>query len=282
MRKNVIKKISNFGFFTLFLIATMFFGAGAHAASLYLSPSSGSYRIGETFQVGVFVSSADQAMNTAQAIVSFPPDKLEVISVSTKSSIFSLMVENPTFTNNAGNINFSGIVLNPGYTGKGGRLVTVNFKAKSLGQAKVSIVGGQVLANDGEGTSILASRGSGTYTILEKKVVEEPVEKPKPVIVPAEPATTMPTTTPPITVVTTTVNIITSTACSMDKMPKIFLKINNIIFDQSALSLLLLLLMIAISAAISLWGFIEAFIHENKHHFKGKKFNFWKKSKRKK
>lgn len=274
MGENAKRIINNVLFLTAIIAGAIFFCAKANAASLYISPSSGSYRVGETFQVGVFVSSADQAMNTAQATISFPTDRLEVISVSTKNSIFSLLVENPSFTNNAGNVNFSGIVLNPGYTGKNGRLVTINFLAKNVGQATVSITGGQVLANDGEGTSILSSRGSGTFTIMEKKAVEPPVEKPKPVM-PVQPPITTITTTPPITIVTTTVtttvNIITSTVCTTDHLPKIFLKINNLIFDESALSLLLLLLMIAISAAISAWAFVEAFIHENKHHFKKKK-----------
>lgn len=281
-----VKRNINKLFFCAFLAAgLLFIGADVSAASLYLSPAAGSFRVGESFQVGVFVSSADQAMNTAQALISFPPDKLEVISVSTKNSIFSLLVENPTFTNNSGNVNFSGIVLNPGYTGSSGRLVTINFRAKIVGQAKVSIVGGQVLANDGEGTSILASRGSASFTLIEKKIIEQPVEKQKPTVKPATTTTTVSstpvvaTTTPAVTVVTTTVNIVTSTACSLDQLPSVFLKVNSVIFDRSALSLLLLLLLIAISAAISFWGFVESFIHENKHHFKGKTFTFLKKKK---
>ncbi|MCX6781710.1 MAG: cohesin domain-containing protein [Candidatus Magasanikbacteria bacterium] len=247
MPEKKIKTTSSPWFYAFIIAGAMFFGQSAHAASLYLSPSSGSYRVGQTFQVAVFVSSADQAMNTAQALVSFPPDKLEAVSVSTNNSIFSLMVENPRFTNNAGRINFSGIGLNPGYVGSHGRLVTINFKAKSIGQAKVSITNGQLLANDGDGSSIPISLGSGAYTILERKIVE------------------------PELLVTTTVNITTSTVCPKDHLPNIFLKINDLIFDQSALLLLLLLLMIIILAAISFWGFAEAFIHENKHHFKRKK-----------
>jgi hypothetical protein len=193
---NFIKINPNWwGYAALFFVVGLFFAPQVQAASLYVSPSGGSYEVGSTFQVGIFVSSADQPMNTAQAVISFDPDKLEVQAVNTKNSIFNLMVENPTFTNNTGNINFSGIVLNPGYTGGSGRLINISFRAKKIGKATVAIVGGQVLANDGEGSSILGSRGSGSYNIIEKKVIVKPVEQPtvqKPVI--TAPVTTTPTT----------------------------------------------------------------------------------------
>lgn len=250
-----------------------FFAAGyaantAQAASLYLSPSSGSYGLGETFQISMYVSSADQAMNAAEASIKFPNDILEVISVSTKNSIFSLMVESPSFSNANGSAGFSGIVLNPGYTGKNGKLVTLNFKAKALGKAVVSIGSASVLANDGAGTNILTSRGSGTYTIIEikKPVVPEPV---KPVVTTPKPTPTVtptPTTTPEIALVgcvTTTVNIVTSTACTLDNLPYAFLKIGDITFDESSLFLLILILFILVSAVLSFWGFFEAYIHRN-------------------
>lgn len=243
---------------------------------MYLSPAAATYRIGETFQVSMFVSSADQAMNACEAAMSFSTDKLEVISVSTKNSIFSLMVESPTFSNTGGVINFSGIVLNPGYTGKSGRLVTVNFQAKALGKATVSIGGAQVLANDGAGTNILSSRGSGTYTIVEKKETPAPVPSPTPAPAPAAkpspaPAATSTIEVPSATCVTTTVNIVTSSVCRIDQLPALFLKIGSITFDSASLALLFLILMIMVSAVISFWGFFEAYIHEhhdNKHRRK--------------
>jgi hypothetical protein len=254
-------------------IGAFIFAGNARAASLYLSPSAATYRVGETFQVSMFVSSADQAMNACESAISFSTDKLEVISVSTKNSIFSLMVENPTFSNANGVVNFSGIVLNPGYTGKSGRLVTINFKAKALGKATVSIGSAQVLANDGQGTNILSSRGSGTYTIVEKAVTPPAEPKPTPAPSPATTPAPAPATTtaeiPIASCVTTTVNIITSTVCRADQLPDVFLKIGNITFDSASLALLFLILMILVSAVISFWGFFEAYIHE--HHGKKRK-----------
>jgi len=234
----------------------------ASAASLYFSPSNPSFRVGDTFQISLFVSTPDQAMNAAQAVINFPTDKLSMISVSTKNSIFSLLVENPTFSNTGGTAGFSGIVLNPGYTGKSGRLVTLNFLAKQTGKANLSVGSAQVLANDGVGTNILTSRGTTAVTILEK-LKEEPKPAVKPEVKPTTtPEVVIPTTTPTTTIiyVTTTQYIITSTACSVEKLPVIYLKIGGLSTGPSFLLLLLLIL----SALITIYSFYKGFTYPEK------------------
>lgn len=137
----------------------------ANAASLYLSPSSGSYEVGKSFSVSIYVSSADQAMNAASGTLTFPADKLTVTALGKGGSIISLWVQEPSFSNGNGTINFEGIVLNPGYTGSSGKIITINFKTKTTGNAALAFSSGSILANDGSGTNILAGLGSGQYQI---------------------------------------------------------------------------------------------------------------------
>lgn len=281
--KKLLKQIY-FTFIISGLISLFVFFDSVSAASLYISPASGTYRQGETFQVSVYVSSADQAMNTAEANISYPTDKLEITSITTVNSIFTLLVENPRYNNNNGTAYFSGIVVNPGYQGKSGRLVRINFRGKALGQATVNISSGQVLANDGLATNILTGRSGGKYTIIEKPKPAPTPEKPpveEPVTPVPEPV--IPTTTPiiEITPCTTTVNIVTSTVCSLDNLPYVFLKIGSLVFDGESLSLLLLILMIITTAIISLWGFFEAYIHSY-HDKKRKKITHKKTAKKEK
>ena len=87
------------------------------AATLSFSTPAESYSVGSTFSVSVYAGSSDQAMNAASGVISFPWDKLEVVSLSKTGSIFSLWVQEPSFSNSAGTVSFEGIVLNPGYTG---------------------------------------------------------------------------------------------------------------------------------------------------------------------
>ena len=82
-------------------------GLAAQAASLYFSPSSGTYQTGRNFTVSIKVSSPT-SMNAASGVISFPTDKLEVLSVSKTGSVFNLWVTEPSFSNigSNGNIRF--------------------------------------------------------------------------------------------------------------------------------------------------------------------------------
>ena len=191
MIKPVIK-INKFCVVLLGICVLLLLPAVARAATLYFSPSSGSYAIGNNIPVGIFVSSADQAMNAASGIVSFPPDKLEVTSLSKDGSIIALWVRETTFSNTLGTINFEGIVLNPGFTGASGKIITANFKVKAAGIAPISFSSGSVLANDGKGTNILASLGSASFSLGEQITPE--VETPSVVVgAPAAPKISSPT-----------------------------------------------------------------------------------------
>lgn len=139
--------------------------AAAQAASLYFSPSAGSYAVDQNFTIGVYVSSSDQAMNAASGVISFPKDKLEVASLSKNGSIFNLWVQEPSSSNTLGTVNFEGIILNPGFTGSAGKIITVNFKTKAAGNAHLTFSSGSVLANDGKGTNILSGLGNALLSV---------------------------------------------------------------------------------------------------------------------
>ena len=147
------------------LIGFLLVPSAAWAASLYLSPSSGSFRIGQTINVQIFVSSNDRAMNAASGILSFPQDKLAMISLSKAGSIISLWVQEPSFSNTTGTINFEGIVLNPGFTGSAGRLLSAAFRVKAGGVASTTFASGSVLANDGQGTNILTGMSGAEFSL---------------------------------------------------------------------------------------------------------------------
>lgn len=169
----------------------------AAGATLYLSPSSGSYAIGESFSVAVYVNSAEQAMNAASGNISFPQNKLEVTSLSKGGSIISLWIQEPSFSNSSGTINFEGIILNPGFVGTGGKIITITFKVLGGGSASLIFSSGSVLANDGLGTSILAGMGGANFDLVEAvappEVPPTPVAPPVVVLVPAAPEVSSPT-----------------------------------------------------------------------------------------
>lgn len=169
---------------TVLVKRVLFYGAAAlgaglilfpqavFAASLYLSPSTQSMVVGQTIVVTVGVSSPSQALNAVSGDISFPSDKLQVLSISKQSSIVGLWVRDPSFTNSiaGGDVHFEGIVLNPGFTGAAGPIIKVTFQAVAAGDAPISFSNGSVLANDGNGTNILNSMGTGDYSIAAASV----------------------------------------------------------------------------------------------------------------
>ncbi|HEU0051369.1 MAG TPA: hypothetical protein VFQ60_04940, partial [Patescibacteria group bacterium] len=161
-----IRRIPRFFiFFGLIFLGVGFRGTPVHAASFYLSPSASSYTIRQNFSINVMVSSADQALNAFSGTVSFPSDKLSISSISKSGTIVSLWVQEPSFSNSAGTLHFEGMVLNPGYKGNAGKVLTINFSALREGSAAVQFSSGSILANDGEGTDITSGLGKAAFTI---------------------------------------------------------------------------------------------------------------------
>lgn len=153
--------------------------ASASSASLYLSPSSGTYSVGNTFSVKVKVNSGEGAgINAADGTIVFNSAELSVVSLSKNDSVFSLWTTEPTFSNSMGNIVFGGGT--PGsFIGTSGTIITIKFKAKASSTTEVKFSSGSVLAADGKGTNILATMQSGLYT-LEPKIITPPAEEPPP------------------------------------------------------------------------------------------------------
>ena len=149
--------------FSAVIALAVFLPSQLLAATLSIRPATATYSIGGSFVVDVVVDSADQALNAVSGQLSFPVALLDVVSISKAGSILSYWVKEPVA--GMGVVDFEGIVPNPGYKGSGGKVVTINFRAKQLGQAPVNFIAGSVLANDGAGTNILTDLRGGTFNL---------------------------------------------------------------------------------------------------------------------
>ena len=167
----------------LFCCLSFFFAHNSLAATLYLSPSSGSYEVGKTFTSSVFVGAKGESVNSSDASISFPTEFLEVVSLSKSGSIFSLWVEDPSFSNSAGSISYVGGLPAPGFSGASGKVLSVVFKVKKAGAATISFGSSAVRASDGLGTNVLKGTGSAklTLTAPADKAPDQPPVVDKPV-----------------------------------------------------------------------------------------------------
>jgi len=175
----------------LVVLIVFLFPLFTFANTIGLSPSVGVYQTGKTFPVNVYMTSTSQAVNAVSVNLTFPVDKLQVVSISKSSSVLSLWVTEPTYSNNNGTVSFEGVVPNPGFQGVAGRIVTINFKVIGQGEAPVKFGTSQLLANDGNGTNILKNINSATYTLTGSQE-PTPVNTPAPIVtgVPKPPSIT--------------------------------------------------------------------------------------------
>jgi len=158
--------ILNNYFFSIFISTLVFLVAPSFvsAASLSLSPNTGVYTAGGTFTVQVKVNTDGKPVNASEGSLKFNPQELSVVSINNASSIFNLWVTEPTFSNSAGTITFSG-GKPTGYTGSSGTVFNITFRTANANTARVSFTNGSVLANDGKGTNVLSGMSGGTYTV---------------------------------------------------------------------------------------------------------------------
>lgn len=156
----------------LFGLTLTVFPVFASAAELSFSPASGAYGAGKEFSVKVLVNPGVDSVNAADGQISYDKDVLSVSSVTKDGSAFSLWTADPSFSNSAGTIDFSGGT--PTAFSKSGTVITIKFKGKKPGEGKVSFIKGSVLAADGKGTNVYSKGGEATYTIEEAAAAPPP------------------------------------------------------------------------------------------------------------
>ena len=162
------------------LLLFLFAFGEVEAATLFIKPAQTEVSVGNIVNVQILVDTSGKFINNAESIISFPKDLLEVVSLDNKSSIFSLWVENPSFSNSIGQTTFNGGVPNPGFQGGNGNIISIIFKAKKVGTASIIFSNSAVRENDGLGTDVLSSQRGSTINIvksIETKI--EPIVQPK-------------------------------------------------------------------------------------------------------
>jgi len=172
----------------LFILAIFLLPVLVSAASLSVTPNTGVYTAGSTFTVRVSTNTNGKPINAAEGTLKFNPQELSVVSINKTGSIFNLWVTEPTFSNSAGTITFSGGKPS-GFTGSSGTVFNIVFRTTNGNTARVSFIDGAVLANDGKGTNVLSGMSGGTYTVqaVTSQPTPEVIEYVAPANTPAMP-----------------------------------------------------------------------------------------------
>lgn len=154
-------------FFALVFGIAIAVPAVGHAATLSVTPSTGTFEVGDRVTYKVVVS-GDVPLNAVAGTVTFPSSLFAIDSVSKTGSILNFWVSEPTFVRGAGTVQFEGVSL-AGFSGGVGTVVTVTLRALKVGSGSVTFQSGQILANDGQGTDITGGLNGATFLIQAAK-----------------------------------------------------------------------------------------------------------------
>ena len=121
------------------------------AAILSLEAGQAEYNVGDIFMADVILDSQGEYINAVEVKIKFDPKILRAEDFSNGNSILTLMVEQPIFSNQGGEIFFAGGIPN-GFEGKKGLLGRIVFKATAAGSANIEFLSGsRTLLNNGAG-----------------------------------------------------------------------------------------------------------------------------------
>lgn len=158
--------IAFFAALGLLILMWVWLAPSAHAANFSLSPAQGEFTVGSTFDVSVQIDTRGQTVNAVQMELSFPADKLQLVSPSAGSSVISIYTTPPRFDNSAGTVEIIGGIPN-GINVNNGLVTKLTFRVKSVGSASLRFGGqSQILLNDGHGTNVLDNSFGATYSLV--------------------------------------------------------------------------------------------------------------------
>lgn len=133
-----------------------------------LSPKSGSFVEGTTFDVPILIDTRGASINGVEVRVQFDKEKFAIVRPSGGVSIIGVWVEPPKYDNSKGTASYVGVIPN-GITTSSGLIGTMTFKALKTGIGTITINStSKVLFNDGLGTEAVVDLGRAEYTIIPK------------------------------------------------------------------------------------------------------------------
>lgn len=143
----------------------IWFAATTQAATFSVTPATGTYSVGSTFDVSVMVNTEGESVNALQMQLSFPPDKLQLVSPQVGNSVIQIYTTPPRFDNAAGTVDIVGGIPY-GINVNSGMVAKLTFRVRSLGVATLRFTGdSQILLNDGQGTNALNNTVGASYKL---------------------------------------------------------------------------------------------------------------------
>lgn len=142
------------------------------AATLSISPASGTYTTGDTIEIQVNIDTEGEEINALQGVLSYPTDMLQGVGDISYSTppLINIWVVEPEFNN--GTVNFVGGII-AGFTGTG-NIFNASFRVLDAGDILLRISDAVVLTHDENPTDVFESAQDANYIAVGPPVEPEP------------------------------------------------------------------------------------------------------------
>lgn len=145
---------------------------GGFKAEMQIIPQAGWPVLNELVTVSVLVG-ATTPVNVFKGDITFDPTFLTVESIDYNNSLADLWALEPWYSNGDGTLNFAGgTTKTGGFTGKD-TLLTITFKTKKVGDARVKLHDVEILKHDGLGTEAETGETIDTLFTVRNNLPEE-------------------------------------------------------------------------------------------------------------
>jgi hypothetical protein len=163
---HIVQKIF-FVFFVLFLGNIIFtHTVFASTTQVYLKTSEASILDNSDFIVDVYVDTSEQ-INALDLEISYSPNTIEFIKSTISNSIVSFW-QGGDVLSSKGRIHLAGGIF-PKFSGTGGLISTLHFKALGVGKTKLSFEQNDLYLADGKGTRLKVFSSPFEINVIENK-----------------------------------------------------------------------------------------------------------------
>lgn len=150
----------------LIVVVAIFVANISFAATMGVNVSQETLTVGNEFDADIKIDSGDAGINATQATIKFSPAVLEVVEVIKTGSAFNFWLEEPTFSNEKGEVSFVGGSTS-GLIGKSLQALRIVFKVKGIGTSDIAFSDGAITASDGSGTNVLSAMNKASIQSVE-------------------------------------------------------------------------------------------------------------------
>lgn len=151
--------------FAIFTLAFAGIYLRAEAATFYISKPEGSLNVGNIFSVSFYLNTEGESINAIEANLTFPADKLQLVSPTSGQSVISFWTKQPEYDNHYGKISFEGGIPS-GIESKSALISVLTFRVRSVGTASIGFgEGNKALRADGTGANALTKTLSTDFNL---------------------------------------------------------------------------------------------------------------------